>query len=102
MVVRETSPVVSAPEMKKKELIEAAVERAGVKKKDAKPAIEAALAILGEALSDGRDLNLQPLGKIKVQKTKELSNGTVMNVRIRRSKQATEAPAPDPFSEAAE
>lgn len=70
--------------MKKKELIDAVVARSGVKKRDAKPAIEAALAILGEALVEGRVLNLPPFGKAKVQNSKELHDATVLNVRMRR------------------
>lgn len=84
VVVQETSPVVSAPDLKKIDLVDAVVERSGVKKKFAKPAIEAALAVLGEALAEGRDLNLRPLGKVKIQKSKELANGTVITTRIRQ------------------
>ncbi|MFZ7090502.1 HU family DNA-binding protein [Primorskyibacter sp. 2E233] len=72
-------------EMKKKELIDLVVERSGVKKRDAKPAIEAALVILGQALADGRPLNLQPLGKVKVSNTKQKDNALVLNARVRQS-----------------
>ena len=44
--------------MRKKELIDLVVERSGLKKKDAKPIIEATLAILGGALADTRELDL--------------------------------------------
>ena len=70
--------------MRKKELIEAAVARAGVKKRDAKPAIEAALAILGETLVAGRGLNMPGLGKVKVQNSKDLEEVQVVNLRLRR------------------
>ncbi|WGW02588.1 HU family DNA-binding protein [Tropicibacter oceani] len=72
-------------EMKKKELIDLVVERSGVKKRDAKPAIEAALAILGQALAEGRPLNLKPLGKVKVANIKPKDNALVLNVRVRQS-----------------
>jgi len=75
---------VSAPVLRKKELIERVVERSGVKKKDAKPTIEAMLAVLGEALAAGEELNLQPLGKVMVKKTKELANAKMMVCRIRQ------------------
>ncbi|MEQ9693546.1 HU family DNA-binding protein [Shimia sp. SDUM112013] len=93
VVVKETAPVVSAPEMKKVELIDLVVERSGIKKKFAKPAIEAALAILGETLAEGRDLNMRPLGKVKVQRSKEVANATVHTVRIRRPNAVVEKPA---------
>ncbi|MEC8630512.1 MAG: HU family DNA-binding protein [Pseudomonadota bacterium] len=77
--------------MRKRDLIDRVVEQSGVKKKDAKPAIEAALAILGEALSNEEQLNLPPMGKIMVNRKKELDNGEVLVVKLRRSKQAVEA-----------
>ncbi|MFY9212553.1 MAG: HU family DNA-binding protein [Aestuariivita sp.] len=83
--------VVNQPELRKKELIDLVVERSGAKKKDAKPAIEAALAILGEAMAEGRELNLRPLGKIKISRREEKANGTVIVCRIRQPKE--DAPA---------
>ncbi|MRU13898.1 DNA-binding protein [Roseovarius sp. A21] len=74
--------------MKKKELIEAVVERSGVRKKFAKPAIEAMMEVLGEAIAEGRDLNLPPMGKIKQQRTKEAANVRVTVAKIRQSKEA--------------
>ena len=77
--------VESGPMMRKKELIDLVVERSGVKKKDAKPVIEATLAILGEGLAEHRELNLLPLGKIKVRREKVMPNGRVMVTKIRQS-----------------
>jgi nucleoid DNA-binding protein len=73
------------PELKKKDLIAQVVQRSGVKKKFAKPVIEALLVVLGDAIAEGRELNLQPLGKVKVTNTKSVANGKVMNTRIRQS-----------------
>ncbi|CUH80352.1 HU family DNA-binding protein [Tropicibacter naphthalenivorans] len=89
------------PELKKRELIEMAVERSGVKKRDAKPAIEAVLAILGEALAEGRELNLQPLGKLKVTRMKKGDNGQIINARVRQP-QTDEISDTDPLAHAAE
>ncbi len=72
------------PVLRKKELIERVVARSGIKKKDAKPVIEAMLAVLGEALASGEDLNLQPLGKVMVKRVKEHTNAKVMVTRIRQ------------------
>lgn len=91
----------SMPEMKKKELIEQAVERSGVKKRDAKPAIEAALAILGEALAEGRELNLIPMGKVKVTRMKKAGNGQIIMARVRRPEQ-DEIDLETPLAQAAE
>lgn len=84
-VVAVATPVVAAPELRKKELIDAVVERSGIKKKDAKPVIEAMLAVLGETVSKGRELNLQPLGKLKINRTEEKANARVIACRLRQS-----------------
>ncbi len=97
----EELPLSTREEMKKKELIELAVERSGVKKRDAKPAIEAALAILGEALAEGREVNMRPLGKIKVNRMKKGVNGQVINARIRQPEEGGK-PDLDPLAQAAE
>ena len=85
VVVEGPQPVVSGPVMRKKELIDAVVERSGIKKKDAKPVVEAMLAVLGEALADSRELNIQPLGKVKVRRAKQMQNGRVLVTKIRQS-----------------
>ena len=101
MIVTEAEAVVSGPELKKKELIELVVARAGIKKRYAKPTVEAVLAVLGEALDEGRELNLRPFGKMKVQRAKEVSNGKVMNVRLRQPKKQPEG-AKEGVADAAE
>jgi DNA-binding protein HU-alpha len=77
---------VKAPELKKKELIERVVLKSGLKRRDVKPAVEAMLDVLGDALSKGEDLNLQPLGKVMVKRSKDMPNATVLTARIRRTK----------------
>ncbi len=85
VVVNAPQPVVAGPTMRKKELIDAVVAKSGIKKKDAKPVIEAMLEVLGSALQDGRELNLQPLGKVKVNREKKLAVGKVLITRIRQA-----------------
>lgn len=84
-VVTVSSPVVSDPDMKKKELIDLVVARSGIKKKDAKPVVEAVLAVLGETISDGRELNLQPFGKLRINRVLEKSNGRIIVCKLRQS-----------------
>lgn len=83
-VIAPAGPI-PAEELRKKELIEAAVERSGVKKRDAKPAIEAALAIIGEALAEGRELHLNNMGKFKINRSKKVKDGRVIIGRFRQS-----------------
>ena len=92
--------VVSQPELKKKELVDLVVVRSGIKKKDAKPVVEAMLAVLGETIASGRELNLQPFGKLRINRTADKENGNVIVCKLRQSKAAIEksklflAPAP--------
>ena len=91
--------------MRKPDLIEKVVARSGVKKKDAKPVVEAMLAVLGEALAEGQEMRLPPLGKVMVNRSKDLENGTAYIVKIRQPRKATDAGPPsdkDPLAKAAE
>ena len=97
-VVNKPQPVVLGPEMRKKELIDTVVTRSGIKKKDAKPVVEAMLAVLGDALAEGRELILPPLGKVIVRKEKALPRGKMMMVKIRQ----TTAPTPQEIETADE
>ncbi|WP_246040449.1 HU family DNA-binding protein [Roseovarius arcticus] len=72
--------------LKKQELIAKVVERSEVAKKHAKPVIEAMLAVLGDALAEGRDLNLQPMGKIKRKRMKETEKARIIVANIRQPK----------------
>ena len=89
----------------KRELIDRVVTASGIKKSAAKPVVEAMLLELGDALSKSETLNLQPFGKAIVKNRKELENAEVIELRLRRSKQAVRAaatPPSDPLAEAAE
>lgn len=67
--------------LKVKELVEQVAKASGAKKKDLKEIIEAVLAELGQALSEGKELNLPPLGKAKVNRQK----GDLLVVKLKRS-----------------
>lgn len=84
-VVEAPQPVILGPVMRKKELIELVVTRSGMKKKDAKPVIEAMLSTLGEALADGRELILPPMGRLMVRKERLVANARIMTVKVRQS-----------------
>lgn len=101
VVVTETTPTVADPALKKKELIDTVTERSGIKKKDAKPVIEAMLEVLGQTLAEGREINLQPLGKVKINRAKEVQGGSVLIAKIRQSNRVPSQPK-DPLTKAAE
>lgn len=70
--------------LKKQELVERIVKASGAKKKDVKLIIEAALGVLGDALSAGEELNLPPLGKMKVNRQREEGNAEILILKLRR------------------
>ena len=85
--------------LRKKELIDRVVTQSGMKKKDVKPVVEAMLAVLGEALSKQEKMNLQPFGRLIVNRRKELENGEVLITRIRRASKSVEEDGKDPLAD---
>ena len=78
--------------LKKPALLDAIVERTNLKKRDVKPAVEAALAVIGDALREGTVVNLPPLGKLRVVKSKSLDGGAaVVTLKLRTPKNAAVA-----------
>ena len=78
--------------LKKPEFLERVIARTDIKKRDAKPAIETALAVLGDALLAGEEVNLPPLGKLRVVRSKDLESGAqVMTLKLRTPKDASRA-----------
>lgn len=100
-VVEAAKPVVAGPMLKKKELIDRVVAKSGIKKKDAKPVIESMLEVLGSAIASGEELNLQPLGKVKVNREKEMSGAKIFICKIRQTKHNKDT-AGGPLVDAAE
>lgn len=84
------NPAVSVPQgemIKKPEFLDRAVERTDVKKREAKPAIEAALAVPAVSLINGEELNLPPMGKLRVVKSKDVGEGAkVLTLKLRTMK----------------
>ncbi|MBB95266.1 MAG: DNA-binding protein [Rhodobacteraceae bacterium] len=70
--------------MKRKELYDLVAARSGVKRRDAKPVVDAMLAVLGEALSDERPMNLNPLGKVRINRREDKAQGQVIVCKVRR------------------
>ena len=103
-VLRVSEPEVARPDLRKKELIDAVLERCEVKKRDAKPVIEAMLAVLGETLAEGRGLNLEPLGKLRVNRTVDRKDRRIVVCKLRQKLQApedtTDTPAQEPDQDA--
>lgn len=87
-------PEAVSNEMKKKELVDLVVTRSGIKKKDAKPVVEAMLAVLGESIAEGRELNLQPFGKMRINRTIDKPNGRITICKLRQSAKTSNDTSP--------
>ena len=69
-------------QVKMKEFLERVVARSGLKRNEAKSAAEATLAVLGEAIANGEEVNLPGLGKLKVNREKATDRGTVYVISV--------------------
>ena len=76
--------------VKKPELVDRIVAQSGLKKKDVKPVVEATLAVLSKTLLDGEELQIPPLGKVKILQTKDAENAKILKVKIRHSIKETD------------
>ena len=80
-----TTTAAEVPTMRKKDLIDRVVTATSAKRRDVKLIVEAALTVLGDALSKGEELHLPPFGKAKVNRQRDLGNGEMMIVKVRRN-----------------
>ena len=73
----------SAGELGKKELLERLVAESGLKKGDARTAMNALLKVLHGALSEGKDISAAPLGKLRIARKKPTPNGELAVLRVK-------------------
>ena len=96
--VTKLEPVVAGPALRKKELLDSVALKTGIKRAEVKKVVEATLAVMGLALQDSRDLNLQPFGTVKINRERKLPDGKVVVTRIRQARDLPQddavAPAP--------
>ncbi|WP_158968275.1 HU family DNA-binding protein [Chachezhania sediminis] len=85
-----TDPAEVVEELKRRDLIDMIVAETGVKKKFAKPVIDAMLAQMGATLAEGRPMNLPPMGKLRVNRSTETEGATTYFCRVRMPKLKTE------------
>ncbi|MGJ8584718.1 MAG: HU family DNA-binding protein [Marinosulfonomonas sp.] len=87
------NPVVEAPVapleaepkiVKRKELVERIAAASGLKPNAIKSALDPILKEIGDSLSAGEILQVQPLGRLSVNRRKDLENGEVMICKLRR------------------
>lgn len=86
----------------KKDLVARVVEISGVKKKDARPSVEAALQIVLSALAEGNEVNVPPYSKIRIVKEKGIKGGKMITAKIRINDGSASIPADAPLAETEE
>lgn len=72
--------------VKKKELIDRVTEASGVKRGLTKKVIEATLKEMGDIMQEGTEMNLPPLGKLSINRQKEVANAFILIAKLRRAK----------------
>lgn len=80
--------------VKRKELVERIVASSGLKPNVIKSVLDATLKEIGDTLSAGETLQLPSLGKVSVNRRKDIANGEVMICKIRRRTAAPAAATP--------
>ncbi|MGR3661234.1 MAG: HU family DNA-binding protein [Paracoccaceae bacterium] len=89
----ETAKVAPVRVVRRKELVERIATRSGVKPNLIKSVLDAVLLEIGDVLSGGEALQVQPLGKLSVNRRKELPDGEVLICKLRRKSAAMVPPA---------
>ena len=89
--------------VKRSEFVARVAERSGLRPNQVKPVLEAVLEELGQILLNGEELKHPSLGKLSVNRRKELAAADVVHCKLRRQKpQAADAPTDGPAATAAE
>ncbi|QPZ91064.1 HU family DNA-binding protein [Thioclava electrotropha] len=70
--------------VRKRSFVDRVMVEAGVKRGEAKAMSEAVLKVLGEALSEGEELSIPPLGKLKINRQFEKNGDEILVVKLRR------------------
>lgn len=82
-VVAPAKKPVNNDEINKRELVERIVLESGMKKGDARRAVDAVLGAVAKAISEGKDIAAAPLGKLRVVRKKQTPNGELAVLRVK-------------------
>ena len=82
------------PVLRRKELVARIVASSGMKPNAVKTALDAVLVEIGKAVAAGEALNIPPLGKLTVNRSKVVGDRQVMICKLRRKIDEKSAPAP--------
>lgn len=79
-------------QMRTMDLINVIAPNITVSRKDIRTALDAAFKVMGEALAEGKMLNLPPLGKMSVKRTKTGEKSDMVMLKLRRMKGDAKVP----------
>ncbi len=77
-------PVAPQPMLRRKELVARIVASTGMKPNQVKSVLDGVLAELGNALAAGEAVNVPPLGKLVVKRSKTVGDHDIMVCKLRR------------------
>ncbi|MEM9584051.1 MAG: HU family DNA-binding protein [Pseudomonadota bacterium] len=82
-------------EINKREFVERVVAHSGMKKGEARRAVDAVLGALNKAISEGKGVAAAPLGKMKLVRKKQTPNGelAVLRVKLKDAEKAAQKAA---------
>lgn len=72
-------------QLRMRDVLERVVDRSGMRKGEARTAIETTLAVVAEAIENGEDLDLPGLGKLKLQRERETPRGKAYVLKLIRN-----------------
>lgn len=80
----ESTPEADSQLFRRNDLLDAVAERSAMPRSDLRSVIELVLDEMGKALSEGQNLALHPLGRVKIQRRKDGEEAEVLSLRLRR------------------
>lgn len=72
------------PILKKRELYELVSTRSGLAKNKIRPVVDAMIDVLGETIAQGRGMNLPPMGRVMIKRSKDGPNARISIVKVRQ------------------
>lgn len=79
-----TDATTGAGELKMRDLMVQVADRSGLRRSEVREALEMAMREIGDALADGRGVNLPGLGKVRIKQIRPKGSHRVIEARVRQ------------------